>query len=88
MVHALEDGHGVRLGVAEVKGDVGQLVLLLQRNGEVDILSGVDHVRLPARHVVGVVQVGEEVGRMGVLGLAAVAEVALAPVRLAAEPEK
>ena len=88
VVHALEDGHGVRLGVTEVKRDVGQLVLLLERDGEADVLSGVDDVRLPARHVVGVVQVGEEVGRMGVLGLAAVAQVALATVRLAAEPKK
>ena len=29
VVHTLVDGHGVWLSVAEVKGDVGQLVLLL-----------------------------------------------------------
>ena len=55
MVHAFVDGHGVRLGVAEVKGDVGQLVLLLERDGQADVLSSVHDVGLPAGDVVGVV---------------------------------
>ncbi len=82
MVHALHDGHGVGFGVAKVQADVGQLILLLERHRQGDVLLGVpvDEVALPARDVVGVVEVGQEVGRMGVLLL--VAHVAL-PVRAA-----
>ena len=86
MIHALVDGHRVRLRVTKVKRDVRQLVLLLQRDGQAHVLARVDDVTLPASHVVWVVEVSEEVGRMGVLRLAAVAEVALPAVRLAAEP--
>ena len=88
MVHALVDGHGVRLRVAEVERDVGKLVLLLQRNGQAHVLSGVHDIRLPAGHVVRVVQVRQEVGGVGVFRLPAVAQVALAAVGFAAEPEK
>ena len=86
VVHTLVDGHGVWLSVAEVKGDVGQLVLLLERDGQADVLPSVHDVGLPAGDVVGVVQVGQEVGRVGVFGLAAVAQVTLAAVCFAAEP--
>ncbi len=88
MVHAFEDRHRVRLRVAKVERDVGELVLLLQRNGQTDVLTGVHHVGLPAGDVVRVVQIGQEVRRMRVLSLPAVAQVAFTTIGLAAEPEK
>lgn len=88
VVHALVDGHGVRLGVAEMKGYVGQLVLLLEWDGQAHVLASLHDVGLPAGDVVGVMQVGQEVGRVSVLSLAAVAQVTLAAVCFAAEPSK
>ncbi len=88
VIHALVDGHGVRLSVAEVQRDVGQLVLLLERDGQADVLPSIHDVGLPTGDVVGVVQVGQEVGWMGVFSLAAVAQVTLAAVCFAAEPTR
>ena len=67
VVHTLVQSHRVWLGVAKMQGDVGQLVLLLQGDGQADVSGDrVDfhQVRLPTGHVVGVVEVGEELRRV------------------------
>ena len=67
MVHRLVDGEAVRLLVAELEADVGQLVLLAEAESEADVgglCVGAQELAVPARHVVGVVEVGEEARRV------------------------
>ncbi len=79
VVHALEDGHRVRLGVAELQTNVGELVLLAQRQRDGDILVGAaEGLGHPAGEVVRVVQVGEVVGRVAAAVVRPVAQLAAA----------
>ena len=76
VVHALVDDHVLGLPRAEVERDVGELVLLGQADGEAGVLARRQVLRLPARLVVRVVQVRQELGRVRVLRRALVAHAA------------
>ena len=67
MVHALVDDHVLGLLRAKVQRDIGQLVLLGQADRQACVLARPQVVRLPASLVVGIVQVGQELGRVSVL---------------------
>ena len=66
MVHGLVDSKRMWLLVAELKTDVGQLVLLAEGQGEGDvaILLRGQEFTVPACHIVGVVEVSQEASRM------------------------
>ena len=58
VVHALEDGHTVRLGVAKLQANVGELVLLAQRQRHGYILVWTAKwLRHPAGQIVRIVEV-------------------------------
>lgn len=42
MIHAFENCHGMRFGMAEVQRDISQLIFLLQRYGQSDVLNKVN----------------------------------------------
>lgn len=74
VVHALEDGHRVGLGVTELQTNVGELVLFAQPQCDSHILTGVvEWLGHPAGEVVGIVQVGQVVGGVTLLVVGLVA---------------
>ena len=78
VIHRLVDGEAVRLLVAELEADVGQLVLLAEaeREADVSLPVGTQQLAVPARHVVRVVQVGQVTGRVMLGGVLRVADLA------------
>lgn len=77
-VHGLVERQRIGFGrVAELQRDVGQLVLLSQRQGERDVVQGVrEGLAHPAGQVVGVVEVGQVVRGVSPLRVGGVADLA------------